>query len=116
MSRDRIFLLQPGFEDPTKPGERFFCPYSNQIEGLLASFPELAKKVEIARLPFPRPRQAVIDVVGVENQGLPLLVFGDEAGAAPPDAAVAKGGVRFVSDTRRILELLSVRHGVPGPH
>jgi hypothetical protein len=76
MSRDRIFLLQPGFEDPARPGERFFCPYSNQVEGLLASFPEVQTKADVVRLPFPRPRQPVIAVVGEENQSLPLLVLG----------------------------------------
>lgn len=116
MSRDRVFLLQPGFEDPARAGERFFCPYSNQVEGLLASFPELARKVEVVRLPFPRPRKPVIAVVGEENQSLPLLVLGDEGGPAPDDAARAESGARFVNDTKRILELLAQRHGLPRPH
>lgn len=116
MSRDRVFLLQPGFEDPARPGDRYFCPYSNQIEGLLASHPQLAAKVEVTRLPFPRPRQPVIALVGEENQSLPVLVLGDEPGPIPQDAAVAPNGARFVSDTRRILELLAQRYGLPRPH
>lgn len=114
MSRDRLFLLQPGFEDPKQPGKAFFCPYSNQIEGVLASHPGLAAKVEVSRLPFPRPRQPVAGLVGEDNQSLPLLVLGD-AGPVPEDAASANG-LRFVNDTRRILELLAERHGIPWPH
>ncbi|MDB5535622.1 MAG: hypothetical protein JWQ65_497, partial [Devosia sp.] len=68
--------------------------------------------IDVHRLPFPRPRQPVIDLVGEDNQGLPLLVL---AGTAPDDAK-AHGEVRFVSETRRILELLSERHGFPKLH
>lgn len=114
MSRDRLFLLLPGFEDPKQPGRVFFCPYSNQVEGVLASHPELAAQVEINRLPFPKPRQPVADLVGEENQSLPLLVLGD-ARPVPADVAGANG-LRFVNDTRRILELLAERHGIPFPH
>jgi hypothetical protein len=58
----------------------------------------------------------VIDLVGENNQSLPLLVLGDESGPAPEDATVTPTGTRFVSDTRRILELLAQRHGIPQPH
>jgi len=115
MSRDRIFLLQPGFEDPKQPGKSFFCPYSNQIEGVLASHPGLAAAVEIQRLPYPRPRRPVVDLVGEENQSLPLLVLG-EGHPVPSDAATAPSGLRYLSDTRRILEVLAERHGIPQPH
>lgn len=114
MSRDRLFLIEPGFEDPEAPGRRYYCPYCNQIEGVLASNPTLADAVEVVRVPFPRPRLPVIAVVGEENQSLPLLVLGDEK--PPPDDAQTHGAVRFVSDTDRILDLLAERHGVPYPH
>lgn len=115
MSRDRIFLLLPGFEDARHPGKTFFCPYSNQVEGVLASHPELAAKIEVSRLPFAKPRQPVADLVGEENQSLPLLVLGDDQ-PAPEDAQTATSGLRYVNDTRRILELLAERHGIPRPH
>lgn len=115
MSHDRILLLQPGFDDPKRPGQRFFCPDSNQVEGVLASFPELASKLQIERLPFPKPRQPVIALLGEQNQSLPVLILGDESGPVPTDAATAASGLRFVNDTRRILELLAQRHGVPSP-
>ena len=78
----------------------------------MASFPELAKGIDVHRVAFPRPRQPVIDLVGEDNQGLPLLVL---AGNAPDDAKT-HGEVRFVSETRRILELLAQRHGFPKLH
>ncbi|MBP2548949.1 hypothetical protein J2858_001865 [Neorhizobium galegae] len=112
MAKDRLFLIAPGFEDPKYPGTVFVCPYCNQVEGLLASFPALAQKIEVNRVGFLRPRADVIAVVGEENQSLPLLVLGDN----PPEDAREAGGVHFVQDTKRILDLLAERHGFPRLH
>jgi hypothetical protein len=112
MSRDKLFLISPGFSDPKHQGPAFVCPHCNAIEGLLASFPDLATAIEVERVPFARPRQPVIEAVGEENQSLPVLLL---AGNAPSDASEANG-IRFVSSTSRILELLAERHGFPKLH
>lgn len=114
MSRDRLLLLSPGFEDPKQPGKRFVCPDCLPIEGLLASAPELSAKLDISHHAFARPRTAVIAALDEAHQGLPVLILGD-APPAPPDAQ-ALGGTRFVTDTRRILELLAERHGFANVH
>lgn len=114
MSRDRLFLIAPGFDDPASPGRSFFCPDCNQVEGVLASTPGLAERIEVTRVPFARPRVPIIAVLGEENQSLPVLILGDAAPA--PDDALTHGTLRFVTDTRRILELIAARHGVPFPH
>lgn len=114
MSRDRLILITPGFADPAVPGRAFFCPDCNQVEGLLASHPALRERIDVERVPFARPRAAVIALLGAENQGLPVLILGDAA-PAPADAQ-AHGTLRFVTDTRRILELIAERHGAPFPH
>ncbi|MBP0583025.1 DUF3088 domain-containing protein [Labrys sp. LIt4] len=112
-SRDKLFLLEAGFEDPNHPGQHFVCPHSNQIEGLLVSSPELAGRLDIERVPFARPRRAVIAELGEANQSLPALVLGQ--GPIPEDAE-RFGDVAFVKPTRRILELLAERHGFPRLH
>ena len=112
MAKDQIFLIAPGFADPKRDDGPFICPYCNQIEGILASFPDLAGKVEVTRLPFARPRQPVIELIGEHHQGLPVLVFGDNPSA---DARTSKGRY-FIDDTRRILDLLAERHGFPRVH
>lgn len=114
MSRDRLILIAPGFADPARPSRSFFCPDCNQVEGLLASHPALLERIDVQRVPFARPRTAVIALLGEENQGLPVLILGD---ATPPPAdALSYGALRFVTDTRRILELIAERHGTPFPH
>ncbi|SMG00045.1 DUF3088 domain-containing protein [Burkholderia singularis] len=114
MSRDLLLLLEPGFTDPQYPGERFVCPGSAPIEGLLASDPPKQVRLDIRRLPFARPREAVIAALDADHQGLPVLVLGDEQPA--PDDALTLGDKRFVNDPRRILELLAERHGFPKLH
>ncbi len=112
MSRDKLYLIEPGFSDPKKPGVSYVCPYCNAVEGLLASFPSLASKIEVERVPFARPRTSVIAAISEEHQSLPVLVLAEDA----PADAEHWNGVRFVNKTDRILELLAERHGFPRLH
>lgn len=114
MSRDLLLLLEPGFTDPRYPGERFICPDGAPIEGLLASDPARAARLDVRRVPFERPRAAVIAALDEAHQSLPVLVLGDEP-PAPADAQHL-GERYFVTDTQRILDLLAERHGFPKVH
>ena len=100
MTRNTLFLLHD-YADPAHGGETFYCEACMTVEGVLATYPDLAKKLEIVRIPWPRPRGAVVAAIGADNQNLPALVFAD-------------GG--FVSDLPGLLEALHTRHGVPRPH
>ena len=114
MTRDRLFLLKPDFEDPAYPGQRFYCWHCALLEGVLASFPLLQSKIDVERIAWPKPRQAVLDIVGVDNQSLPLLVL---AADAPDELATGKfRGRGFVDGKDAILSVLSKRHGIPRPH
>lgn len=114
MNRDTLFLLRPGFEDPAYPGRRFYCWHCALMEGVLASFPDLAGRLDVERIAWPRPRQAVIDLVGLENQSLPLLVLAD--GTASPHQTGSHAGRGFIADNAQILAALAERHGFPDPH
>jgi hypothetical protein len=114
MTRDRLFLLRPGFEDPAYPGQRFYCWHCALIEGVLASFPQLAAKLDVERIAWPRPRREVVALLGEENQSLPLLVLAD--GAISPHQTGNHRGRAFIADKDAILSALSERHGFPDPH
>jgi hypothetical protein len=114
MTRDRLFLLRPGFEDPAFPGRRFYCWHCALIEGVLASFPALAEKLDVERIAWPRPRKAVIALVGEENQSLPVLVLAN--GATSAYQTGNHEGRAFIADKDAILAALSERHGFPDPH
>lgn len=114
MSRDRLLLLAPGFADAKHPGERFVCPHCLPVEGLLAAAADLTARLDISHHAFARPRPEVVAALDEAHQGLPALILGDEH-PVPADALVL-GDTRFVTDTRRILELLAERHGFPEVH
>ncbi|MGC0321089.1 hypothetical protein ABIG06_001718 [Bradyrhizobium sp. USDA 326] len=114
MSKDRLFLLKPGFEDSAQPGRFFVCPHCNAIEGLLASFPGLATQIEVHRLSFARPRAEIVELLGEQHQSLPVLVF-DQSRPVPDDAEVANGW-RFIDASERILRYLADRYTFPHVH
>jgi hypothetical protein len=97
-----------------EPGERFVCPHGVAIEGLLASDPVRVARLDVKHVPFLRPRRDVIAALDEANQGLPVLVLGNEYPI--PDDAQTLGDKRFVTDTKRILALLAARHGFPKVH
>jgi hypothetical protein len=101
MSRDKLFLLEHKFADPALGRERvFYCKDCIMIEGLLAVFPEQAVHIDVVRVPWPRPRQAVVEAVGAEHQNLPALVW--------------DGG--FANEIEALLLALHQRHGFPERH
>jgi hypothetical protein len=114
MQRDRLFLLRPDFTDPAYPGARFYCWHCALLEGVLVSFPALTSKIDVERIAWPRPRQTLVDLVGADNQSVPLLVL---AADAPDEFATGCfWDLRFVDDKDAILAVLSRRHGIPRPH
>jgi hypothetical protein len=118
---DTLFLIEPGFPDPAyraaealPDNQTYYCPYCVAIEGVLAMFPERLAALKVVRLPFARPRQPLVDLLGDQNQGLPKLVLGEDA---PDDLASARAGdVRFVDDHDAIMRALSKRYAIPYPH
>jgi hypothetical protein len=101
MTRDTLFLLDTDWADPAYGGERhFYCKDSMTVEGLLATFPERAKNIDLIRVAWPRPRAAVVEAIGEENQNLPALVW--------------DGG--FANDIESLLAALATRHGFPERH
>lgn len=113
-TRDKLFLLKPHFEDPAHPGRRFYCWHCALLEGLLASSPDLAARLEVERVEWRRPRGPVVAALGSTNQSLPVLLLGD---GGPSDAAARDyQGRRFIDDKDGILRALTARHGFPEPH
>jgi hypothetical protein len=100
MTRDRLFLLEPRFDDPAMPGRTFHCQDCMTVEGLLAAFPELTANLDVIRVAYPRPRAGVVAAIGEANQNLPALVW--------------DGG--FANDMPGLLAALHQRHGFPERH
>ena len=94
MPKDQLFLLQPGFFKESEGP--FYCGDSVAVEGLLSFFPQLRNEVDVHYIGAPRPRAAIVALIGADNQSAPVLVL--------LGIAVAKGwGI-----TEQFMEL---RHG-----
>lgn len=114
MQRDKLILLKVDFEDPAFPGHRFYCWHCVLMEGLLASFLAMAAQIDVERIAWPRPRKAVTDLIGAENQSLPVLILTDDAPIGLETGRFNER--RFVEGKDAILRALSLRYGIPGPH
>jgi hypothetical protein len=112
--KDQLFLLQPGFSDPAYPGDVFYCWHCALMEGLLVSFPELAARVDVHRIAWPRPRNELLSLLGRDNQSCPVLVLAGETEDGPD--IKHHGKVAFMDDKDAILRALSDRHGIAIPH
>lgn len=84
------------------------------MEGVLASFPGLARRLDVERIEWPRPRRPVVEIVGEENQSLPLLVLA--TGGTSPHQTGTYRGRAFIAEKDKILAALTERHGFPSPH
>ena len=72
----QLFLLKP-FTDPKSDNieQLYYCPPCTTLTGLLSYYPELKKEIEVVYIDFPRPRPILVDLVGEENQGCPILII-----------------------------------------
>lgn len=121
MPRDQLFLLKPDFRDGDR--EPLYCPACATLEGVLAFYPRLRERVDVEYVEFPRPRAAVVAVLGARHQGLPALVVG-AGGATDAVANEALAGLdvresagrRFLQGPGDIGRYLARRYGIGEPH
>ena len=75
--KPKLFLLKPDFTDNNSDtnGKLYYCPHCAMIEGVLKYYPQLKKKIEIEYVDFEKPRQAIVDLIGEENQSCPVLII-----------------------------------------
>jgi hypothetical protein len=115
MSRDTLFLLKEDFADG--PGLPYFCPDCAIITGVLSYFPKLRHHLDIKYVDFPRPRTEIVELIGTERQGCPVLIL---AKAPPMDAlgylTGQVNGHSFISGAKAIAMYWSHVYGVSRPH
>lgn len=111
MQRDQLFIIGAPFEDE---GQKWFCRDCATIEGALAVNPAWRELVDVHRVAYPRPREQVIALIGVDNQSLPALVLADASAA--PEGAKRYGERAFLTDVKAILIYLHAMYAGVGPH
>ena len=109
--RDTLFILGAPFEDQ---GEMWFCASCAMMEGALLANPHWSAHIDVRRMPFPRPRQEMISLIGEANQGMPVLVLAHAASA--PVEAKDHEGRRFLDEPKAIARYLAAAYDGAGPH
>jgi hypothetical protein len=115
MSRPILFMLKEDFVDGE--GLPYFCPDCAMITGVLAYFPKLRHSLDIRYVDFPNPRTEIVEMVGSENQGCPILILDK----APPMDAIGyltgqRNGKYFISGAKAISNFWSYVHQTSRPH
>jgi len=115
MQRDILFLLKEKFEDG--PGQPYYCPQCAEINGVLAYFPELRHRLDVRYVDFPRPRQAIIELIGEASQGCPVLVLGEKPEAELMELTSGNlNGRYFISGPGEIARYWARVHNISRPH
>ncbi len=111
--KDTLFVLRPGFDDR---GTTYFCPFCAQVVGFLAYYPHVRETLDIIELDFPKPRHALVDLLGADHQAAPMLVLAGEPTDVPRVTIGRHEGRAYVEKTIEILRYLAATRSVPGPH
>ena len=111
MQKDQLFLLKPGFFKESEGP--FYCGDSVAVEGLLSFFSQLRNEIDVHYIDAPRPRAAIITLIGEDNQSAPVLVLGSEQ--VPVDCSIqirTHKGARFIDNPDQIRRYLSSQYSV----
>ena len=108
--KDQLFILAAPFADG---GFEWYCNDCATLEGALLVNPHWIDKVDVHRIGFTRPRQQIIDLVGPDWQGCPMLVM---AKARAPGDAIIVCEFAILQVVRAIGRALMRRPGGVGPH
>jgi hypothetical protein len=112
--KDILFLLPADFDDGGKP---WYCRECAEVRGLLAYYPRLAEVLDIRTVDFPRPRPAMVELLGEAHQNAPTLVIADAGRELPSDVPAREAnGRRFVDNAKAIGAYLATAYGIGRPH
>jgi hypothetical protein len=110
--KDQLFLLKPGFLNAGLGP--LYCGDSVSVEGLLSFCPELRAMVDVHYLDFPRPRAALVGVLGEARQSVPVIILADKTTIADPTIEVEEAnGRRYIADQAMIRRYLSTQYDQP---
>ena len=113
MKSHRLFMLTPWTEEGAGP---YYCPDCGVVEGFFVYSPAAKVDLEIVHVEFERPRDRVVEALGAENQGCPVLVLA-EGTEAPAEAKTSLStGAVFLDDALAICNFLGRTYGGVLPH
>jgi len=115
----KLFLLKPGFTDSKadNEGKLYYCPDCAMIEGVVRYYPQLEELMEIQHVDFKRPRPAIIELIGEENQSCPVLIIDNKQIDNTNTSYFEKYGDKlFVNSPDLITKYLAEKFGIGAAH
>jgi hypothetical protein len=110
--KDQLFIMQPGFFNGDLGP--MYCGDSAPVEGVLSFFPKLRELVDVHYIPFARPRAPIVDLLGEDNQSIPVLVLAPESKVSDPTLEPLEAkGQRYFNEQSLIRRYLSSQFGLP---
>ncbi len=112
MTKDKLFLLPPGFYDNNR---REYCPECAEIWGVLSYFPAIKESLEIEYMPIAKPREPMVKLLGEKNQNCPTLILAQSSPEFDGVNIYSKNSYRFMNNARDIGKYYASRFGTPTP-
>ena len=115
----KLFLLKPDFKDSKIDNEEklYYCPQCALIAGIIKYYPQLETRLVINYVDFQRPRKAIIELIGEDNQSCPTLIIeNNQEENVDLSYFNSYGDILFINSTDSILKYLSEKYGIGNPH
>jgi hypothetical protein len=115
----KLFLLKPDFFDINIDNERklYYCPQCALIAGIIKYYPQLETLLEIKYVDFKRPRKAIAELIGEDNQSCPVLIIENSQDENVEISYFNSYRDKlFVNSTDLIVKYLSEKYGIGIPH
>ena len=114
MNIPTLFMLNTWYDAPGSGP--FYCPDCGVVEGFFLYNPDIKNRMDIIYVDFQRPRRPIIEQLGGENQGSPVLVL---QGPDPSFKSIKKSlttGKSFIDDPIAICDYLAKIFDGARPH
>lgn len=111
--RNRLFLLDPNYRCET--GGKKYCPACATVSGYLQYYPELREQLDISVISPEKPRSAIVEILGEENQSSPVLVLSPDSPLYDDLDIKNYRNTEFVNRERDILLYLGRTYGAGLP-
>ncbi|HSL61191.1 MAG TPA: DUF3088 family protein [Desulfotignum sp.] len=114
MSKPVLYMLNTWFDAPGQGP--FYCPDCGIVEGFFIYNPKIKEQVDIIHVDFQRPRPDIIEQLGEENQGSPVLVLPDDSVSFDGIKKSMTTGKAFIYDPLSICNYLALTYNGVLPH
>ena len=104
MNKDTLFLLDA--HTVIEAGKPRYCPDTALVAGYLSFYPAVRTHIEVRNVSPVRPRKDIVELLGPDHQGAPVLMLASESRLPPHVVAQETNGHRFIDDPKQILAYL----------